>query len=112
MAEHEPDARYTFANERTFLAWIRTSLALLAGAVAMAQIVPPFAVPGTRTALAAVLAVLGFGIAGTAYRRWSRNEQAMRNKASLPHTTGLIALTVALSGVALVVLVLVVFGRR
>lgn len=29
----EPDARFTFANERTFLAWIRTSLALLAGAV-------------------------------------------------------------------------------
>ena len=34
----EPDARFTFANERTFLAWIRTALALLAGGVALDSI--------------------------------------------------------------------------
>ena len=31
----EPDARFTLANERTFLAWVRTALAMLAGAVAV-----------------------------------------------------------------------------
>lgn len=31
----EPDVRFTLANERTFLAWIRTSLAFLAVAVAV-----------------------------------------------------------------------------
>lgn len=29
----EPDPRFTLANERTFLAWTRTALALLASAV-------------------------------------------------------------------------------
>ena len=27
----EPDYRFTLANERTFLAWVRTALGLLAG---------------------------------------------------------------------------------
>ena len=31
----EPDARFTLANERTFLAWVRTALAMLAGSVAV-----------------------------------------------------------------------------
>lgn len=31
----EPDARFSLANERTFLAWIRTALALIAGGVAL-----------------------------------------------------------------------------
>ena len=30
----EPDYRFTLANERTFLAWQRTSLGLMAAAVA------------------------------------------------------------------------------
>jgi putative membrane protein len=29
----DPDRRYSLANERTFLAWIRTSLALVADAI-------------------------------------------------------------------------------
>jgi uncharacterized membrane protein YidH (DUF202 family) len=40
--EQEPDYRFTLANERTFLAWIRTALALIAGGIAVAQLVPAF----------------------------------------------------------------------
>lgn len=36
-APGEPDYRFTLANERTFLAWIRTALALVAGGVAAAK---------------------------------------------------------------------------
>ena len=43
--EQEPDYRFTLANERTFLAWIRTALALIAGGVAVVQLVPAFGVP-------------------------------------------------------------------
>jgi putative membrane protein len=106
----DPDYRFTLANERTFLAWVRTALALLAGAVAVAQIIPPFAVPGARTALAALLAVSGCAVAASAYRRWARNERAMRHRQSLPHTPAFAIFAVALCGVALVVLVLVVLG--
>jgi putative membrane protein len=52
----EPDQRYSLANERTFLAWIRIALAFVAGAVAVVQLVPPFAVPVARQALAMLLA--------------------------------------------------------
>lgn len=33
----EPDYRFTLANERTFLAWVRTGLALLAGGLLLDQ---------------------------------------------------------------------------
>ena len=106
----DPDYRFTLANERTFLAWVRTSLALLAGAVAVAQIIPPFSVPGARTALAALLTLLGLAVAASAYRRWSRNEQAMRYQRSLPHTPAFALFAVALCAVGLVILVLVVLA--
>lgn len=108
----DPDYRFSLANERTFLAWVRTSLALLAGAVAVAQIVPPFEIRGVRTALAALLAVSGLGVAMLAYRRWSSNEKAMRQHRTLPHTTGLLALAMTLCTIAVVVLIVVVLERR
>ena len=50
----EPDYRFTLANERTFLAWIRTALGLLAGGVAVRQLVDPFDIANATTALALV----------------------------------------------------------
>ncbi|GHF15975.1 hypothetical protein GCM10017786_57290 [Amycolatopsis deserti] len=82
----EPDYRFTLANERTFLAWLRTALALIAGAVALMQFVPQFSVAGMRAGLAALLAVTGTLLAAFAYRRWARVQRAMRNKRPLPMT--------------------------
>jgi hypothetical protein len=39
----EPDPRYTFANERTFLAWSRTALALVVAGLGVVQLLPPSA---------------------------------------------------------------------
>jgi len=56
----EPDARFTFANERTFLAWNRTALALIAAGLAIVQLLPPFAgVPWGRHMIAVPLIVAG-----------------------------------------------------
>ena len=38
----EPDPRFTFANERTFLAWSRTALALVVAGLGVVQLLPPF----------------------------------------------------------------------
>jgi putative membrane protein len=106
----DPDYRFSLANERTFLAWVRTSLALLAGAVAVDQLLEPFSVPGARTALATVLALLGLLVAAVAYRRWAGTERAMRLHAPLPHTPAFALLGAALALLAAGVVVLVLLG--
>jgi len=80
----EPDYRFTLANERTFLAWIRTALGLLAGGVAVRQLVDPFDVSGGRTALA-LLAIAASGVLAVGgYLRWRGVQRAMREGTPLP----------------------------
>lgn len=103
----EPDYRFTLANERTFLAWLRTALALVAGAVALTQLVPSFSIVGLRTGLAVLLAVAGTLLAAFSYRRWAQVQHAMRQSRPLP-TDRLPAVVAAVAAVAGVVVVFVV----
>lgn len=80
----EPDPRFTLANERTFLAWIRTSLALLAGGIAIEAFTSDLFLEPVRKSLAVVLLVLGMLLSAGAAVRWLRVERSMRNKAPLP----------------------------
>jgi putative membrane protein len=79
----EPDYRFSFANERTFLAWIRTSLALLAAAVAVDVVELDISDPARR-ALAGVLVALGLLSAAIAWVRWAVSERAIRRREPLP----------------------------
>lgn len=108
----EPDYRFSLANERTFLAWIRTALSLMAAAVAVVQLVPSFQLPGSRTFLGVLLALTGLGCAATSYVRWVANERAMRHARPLPLARGLIAVSMALSVVGIAVVLLVLFAAR
>jgi putative membrane protein len=77
--ETEPDARFTYANERTFLAWHRTALALVVAGLAIVQLLPPF--PGVRFGrhlLAVPLIVLGGVLSVGSYLEWVRHQRAMR----------------------------------
>ena len=77
----DPDYRFSLANERTFLAWIRTALALAAGGLAAVTILDDF--PGEEF-LGVGLLALSFLTAASAYRRWALNERAMRLDEPLP----------------------------
>ena len=77
----EPDYRFTLANERTFLAWIRTALALAAGGLAAVSLLDEVALGET---LGVVLLALSFVTAASAYRRWALNELSMRLNEPLP----------------------------
>jgi putative membrane protein len=80
----EPDYRFSLANERTFLAWIRTALAVLAGAVALEQFVTRWEPRGAVVGLAVAMAVLAAVVCAGAYRRWKGIEIAMRQGCPLP----------------------------
>jgi putative membrane protein len=79
----EPDPRYTLANERTFLAWVRTALAMLAGGVALHALRLPDT-EWVRTAVAVVLVLFGALATVLALVRWARVERAMRTGQPLP----------------------------
>jgi putative membrane protein len=80
----EPDPRFTLANERTFLAWIRTSLALLAGGIAIEAFTSDLFAEPVRKVLAVLLLLLGMLLSGGAAVRWIRVERSMRNSTPLP----------------------------
>ena len=106
--EQEPDYRFTLANERTFLAWIRTALALIAGGIAVVQFVPEFGVAGVRHGLSIVLTAGGGLLAAQAVRRWQLVQAAMRRDGELPRTHVPLMLGGAIFAVTMVVLVVVV----
>ncbi|WP_350270930.1 DUF202 domain-containing protein [Brevibacterium sp. CBA3109] len=80
----DPDPRFTLANERTFLSWIRTALAFIGGGIAVEAFTSAIFTSGLRATLSIVLMTIGFILAGGAAFRWHRIETAMRHKTSLP----------------------------
>lgn len=74
---HEPDYRFSLANERTFLAWIRTALALLAAGVAIDALPTGYPEPVTRGA-ALLLSLTAIAAALLSWRRWAGTERAIR----------------------------------
>ena len=100
----EPDYRFSLANERTFLAWIRTALALLAGGVLLDQFSTKL---GPHIViLAIVLGVLAAVLSGLAYVRWRANEIAMRHARRLPGTMAIPLIAATTLGIAAVIALL------
>lgn len=111
---HEPDARFTFANERTFLAWSRTSLALVVAGLAVVQLLPPFpGVPWGRRAIGTPLILLGAVVSAVSYLEWMASQRAMRlgepiRRSRLPR---LLAAAIAAIGLLAAAVVLAAGGR-
>ncbi len=103
-----PDPRFTFANERTFLAWNRTALALIAAGLAVAQFLK-FNLHGLRLVIAVPLIVLGAALALASYLHWEDSERAMRLRQPLRYSwmprvlTGGIAAIAVFGGIVAVV---------
>jgi putative membrane protein len=99
----EPDPRFTFANERTFLAWSRTALALVVAGLGVVQLLPPFpGVPWGRHVLGVPLIVFGAVVAVTAYREWTTSQRAMRHEQPLPRSIMPVIMTVIIAAMAVV----------
>lgn len=101
----EPDVRFTLANERTLLAWLRTALAMIVAGVAVVAI-SDLAEPGWLVEALSIVAFLGGGTTAVlGYVQWQRVERAMRLGEPLPAGAGAVVvlstvLAFALIGVA------------
>ena len=99
----EPDPRFTFANERTFLAWSRTALALVVAGLAIVQLLPPFpGVPVGRHLLGIPLIALGAVLAVVAYTEWVRNQHALRRGEPMPRSVLPWILAATVTGIAII----------
>jgi len=107
----EPDPRFTFANERTFLAWIRTGLGFLAAGVAIAAVAGLNQRLSLEVRLASLLLVLcGLSCAVGAWSRWFASERAMREGRALPSSPLLLVLVGVVVVVALIAVAVLVLG--
>ncbi|RBM04732.1 YidH family protein [Streptomyces sp. PT12] len=104
-----PDYRFSLANERTFLAWLRTALALLAGGIAVDQFLTGMRW-AVRTAIAVALLAGGALCAIRAVNHWVRSERAMRRGDDLPASRFPTLLALGTAATATLVLVAVVAG--
>lgn len=88
---NRPDERFTLASERTFLAWMRSSLALLAGGIAVVQLVPEWSTGWVRTTLGLTLIALAAAAALVGMRRWLQVKKALRGRSGDAGTARFVA---------------------
>jgi putative membrane protein len=100
----EPDARFSLANERTFLAWIRTALAFIAGGLAVEALQVPQS-PLLRLAISVLLILSGLASAWQSWFGWRGTERALRHVSPLPSAG--VKLPISILVVAVGVLVVV-----
>jgi putative membrane protein len=112
QVKREPDVRFSFANERTFLAWNRTALALIATGIAATQLLPSFHIAGGRRLLGLPLVALGALVAGASLRHWRSNEKAMRRGEPLPRSPMPFILAFGIVVVGVIGAILSAFGGR
>ena len=104
----EPDPRFTFANERTVLAWSRTALALVVAGLGVVQLLPPFpGVPWGRHVLGVPLIVFGAVVAVVAYGEWVKSQRALRLGQPLPRSVMPWLLAVVITVIAVIAAVVV-----
>lgn len=106
----EPDPRFSYANERTFLAWNRTALALVAAGLAATSLLPQFNIPGGRRLIGVPLIALGALLSIVSYRRWDDNERAMRLGEPLPRSRLGLILAVGITVAAVIATIVAAFG--
>ena len=83
MIDSEPDYRFTLANERTFLAYIRTSIALDGAGLAVVQFLTSVGNHGGRVLVGVVLALGGLGTTLAGFHRWRSVQAAMRSETTV-----------------------------
>ena len=97
-----PDARFSFANERTYLAWNRTALGCVVAGLAVLNVLSPEGDDVGTEIVGVTLMVLGLALAAVSYVNWYAAEKALRLRRPVPHSPMLLVLAVVTGVVAIV----------
>jgi putative membrane protein len=103
-----PDYRFSLANERTFLAWVRTALALLAAGIGVVNLPAGFSSSAGRHILGVLLVVLGLFAAIGSYTRWRANNKAIAQGSPLPRSNSMPIVAGGVTVVGVIALILVI----
>ena len=109
--QREPDYRFSLANERTLLAWVRTALALDAAGLGVVRFAPTLGWSGSPEVLGGLLVLLGAVTAWSGYRRFLATDRAIRAGAPLPAHAAPRILAAALAAISVAVLALLVVDQ-
>jgi len=106
--QRRPDTQAELANERTYLAWLRTGLALVAVGVAAERVLPAAGIIWARQLIGVSLILAGVLTAGLARWRWQRVDRAVRAGGPIPRPNlgYLVTAAIVLNGLATIVLLL------
>jgi putative membrane protein len=106
--ERRSDMQAELANERTYLAWLRTGLALVAVGVAAEQVLPAEGIIWARQLIGVTLILAGVLTAALARRRWRTLDRALRAGGPIPRPIlgYVVAAVIVLNGLATIVLLL------
>lgn len=102
------DTQADLTNERTYLAWLRTGLALMASGVAAERVLPAEGIIWARQLIGVTLILAGVVTAAFARRRWQSVDRALRAGRPVPRPLlgYLVTAVIVVDGLATIVLLL------
>lgn len=110
LSGKDPDYRFSLANERTFLAWIRTALAFMAAAVGIDQFASHLSHPVARLIIISGLILCAFLLSMLSYWRWARIEKAMRFEQPISRNPLLLILSGLITFISAITAFIVIYG--
>lgn len=105
-------ARTILANERTFLAWARTALAMVGAGVAVARFLPPGEIVWLGRAAGVVLILLGSATLAVGYRNWGANQVRILSGMPLGQQGGPRLLAAGMAVAVVAALLVALTGQR
>jgi putative membrane protein len=109
-SDREPDVRFSLANERTFLAWARTCMAMVATGLVLARLLGDVDEDPLTVASGVVLIILGAVLALLSYRNYRRNDEAIRARAPLVRSSLPLVLIATIAVASIVAIALSLAG--